>query len=94
MVVLYGQMERTVQRAINDELRLLSSSGQPVRPTFLHVRWLGGAAASGRRQAVFTVGDMPSANAGIRASYRWWTYVPVSIDPRGWRYVQCRWFTP
>ena len=60
----------------------------------IHCRWMGGLAASGRRQALFTCQDLASARQGFQASFSWWVPVETDIDARGWRMVSCRWFLP
>ena len=57
----------------------------------VHCRWMGGAAASGSRRAIFTCQDLDCASMMFQVTCQWWATVPTDIDPRGWRGVSVDW---
>ena len=57
----------------------------------IHCRWMGSAASSGARRALFTCQILDVAKMGYEATHRWWAEVSVDIDTRGWRMVNQRW---
>ena len=67
--------------------------GQPDQHTW-HIRTLGKPARSGRVQLVITATDQVSAMVLFSELHTWHTWVPFTIDGRGWRMMPVRWLQP
>ena len=78
--------------AMKDNRNILISKG--FQANFVnapvHVRWLGKPRASGRRQAIFTCQDLPTAIAANMATWYFWR--PTGEDT--WCYLCCHWYGP
>ena len=72
-----------------------SASMPPVLsgPDF-HMRFMGRAAKSGAKQALFTFFGPAEAEMGFEEALGWWVPVPLGVDARGRRKASVRWYMP
>ena len=69
-----------------------ASAGSWRQPPVLHLRWLGGRSASGRRQILYTFQDIAFGQQCLEVLYTVSQPCPTDVDARGWRYNALRWF--
>ena len=88
-----GQVATWCENGIHQRRGQLVSEGQRVcEDVDLHMRQLGGSAASGARQVLFCSPDLQTAELGMQTCWGWWVYVDERVDARGYRMCGVRWF--
>ena len=98
MQSLCREVMQSTYAALRKRSAVQAANGQQVpasvRDALVTCRKLGRPARSGAWQCCVTINDWTAVQWAAAEIWTWWATVSEDVDPRGWRMVAAKWYTP